>query len=138
VISDRQQEVGTLAISDSGREFIFKDHRKCVFAKVRVFYPGDNESRPRMVRFIGYDSDGSEELQLRNMKPQILDNGERGLYFGGKLTIKSAKNAILIDNAGSAVIGIRKITKDILEIDALSAVSPLQALAAAMSAWLGP
>jgi hypothetical protein len=69
-----------------------------------------------------------------------MANGGKGLYFGGRLTIASVKNAILVDPVDTEceLIGIRKVAKDVLEIDAMSDILDLHVFAAGMAAWLGP
>jgi hypothetical protein len=69
-----------------------------------------------------------------------MPGGQKGLYFGGRLTITSAKNAILVDREDlqCELVGIRKIARHVLEIDAMSDVLPVHAFAAGMAAWLGP
>lgn len=131
----RDNTIGQLEIFKRNTEFVCTVEGECVFA-CRVVHPGNNTSLSR--RWTCYIYNGSrEKKRLISKDPSISNQGKYVLYFGGKLTIGSVKNTILIDEAEKfEVIGIRKIDKNSLEIDARNDYSEFIAFCVGMCSFI--
>jgi hypothetical protein len=141
VVTDLQkrQEIGFIIVTDKKKTITFRANDLRDIAIGNFFFPRGNTLCARRLRFQGFDSDGNRVLFLRNKKPEVMDNGCKGLFFGGRLTLSSVKNAILIDiRTHAEIIGVRKIANNILELDSRTNVNPAYIFTVGMAAWLGP
>ena len=120
-----QTVVATMEISDSNTHFVVHKGDKTI-ASFNIVRPGGNAGLPRA--WIGtITSEDGKERQLRSKAPEVNADGKYVLFFGGKILIASVKNCILIDKAENfEVVGVRKIEKNTLEIDARSDYTPLE------------
>jgi hypothetical protein len=130
---------GTLTVADGKKRIDFVGTDGAAIAKVKFTFPNGNTLLARRIHFTGFEP-GGDRLVLHSKAPTAAADGRKGLYFGGRLTVASVKNAILADpdDPSDEVIGIRKIAKEVLELDSLSDVRDVHVFAAGMAAWLGP
>jgi len=75
-------------------------------------------------------------INLTSKQPSINENGQLELFFGGKMTVTSVKNCILIDDSEFEVIGVRKIEKDTLEIDGRTDFSSIDLFSIGVASFL--
>lgn len=130
--------VAHLKIEDGKQMYILLGKDGSEWAKAKVSHPGGNTWIPRQMQFQGTSPNGGV-IKLKSKKLEVGQNRERGLFFGGKLVVSSVKNAILIDQSTmKESIGIRKIAKNILELDAHREILPMHAFAIGLAAWMGP
>jgi hypothetical protein len=136
---EKRQEIGFIIVTDKKKTFTFRANDGRDIAIANFWFPRGNTLCARRLRCQGYDEKGSRCLFLRNRRPEVMANGARGLFFGGRLTLSSVKNAILIDmKTQTEIIGVRKIATNILELDAWSTIKPAHIFTVGMAAWLGP
>lgn len=132
------ESVGHLKLEKNKQLYILSGADGAEWAKLSVTHPGGNTLLPRQIEFVGASPKG-EKIRLKSKKLDVGPNGEKGLFFGGRLVVSSVKNAILIDKESKKeCLGIRKIAKNILELDAHQGILPMHAFAAGMAAWLAP
>jgi hypothetical protein len=125
----------TIQISDGGTRFT-ATAGDTEIADIKVVLPGGNPSIPRVL-FITLTPGSLDQRNLRSKQPEVNENGNYCLYFGGKMLIKSVKNFILIDKDEKfEVIGIRKIEKNTLEIDARNDYTPMEVFIIGISVFL--
>ena len=87
--------------------------------KITMFWPAENKT---------YVS----RVPVKNKK------GQWKLNFNGKYVVKSQKNAIMLDENSKPVILVRKIEKDVLEIEVIKDINPIELCAFGVASFVCP
>jgi hypothetical protein len=79
---------------------------------------------------------GEQIYKLHSKMPRRMPGGKFIMNFGGKFTKKSIKNAILVQGTDQAMITVRRIGEDDLEIENAGGFSDLVCFGFAVLSWL--
>lgn len=94
------------------------------------------QNEPKSINVEIYNPDNNDTVHFSNRKPVLSPNGEWHLDFGDRKSIPSFRNCILVEPlSGVAVIIVRKVDKDMFEIDVAIPVPELFIFAIALSMW---
>ena len=129
------QQTATMNVSE--KETMFKvTSGNQTLAVLNIIRPGGSDTFPRQWEGTLFEADGHEK-HLYSKSPSLNREGKYVLNFGGRMTVNSVKNCILIDRGENfEVVGIRKIEKNTLEIDARSDFSELEVFILGSAAFL--
>lgn len=132
--TDISQPICTMSVTKNST-FISKTPNGEEIAHIEVIRPGEVSSYPRSWKATTKGNNITHNLYS---KPPVLNSeGRYELFFGGKMTTTSVKNCILIDKDEEfEVIGIRKIHKNILEIDGRDDYTDLELFELGIAAFL--
>lgn len=131
---DRDNQICTMHITKNTK-FVSTTAEGKEIANISVIRPNGSSSFPRS--WTANLSGTDKNHYLKSKQPIITPEGKFELFFGGKMTVASVKNCILIDQDEMfEVIGIRKITKNILEIDARDDYSDLELFQLGIAAFM--
>lgn len=125
--------IARIIISDNSSLFqVIEGNSNHIISTISVKYEHNDVAFPRVWKY--EDKMGNK---LKSRRPMKMKDGKYGLFFGGRLTIESIKNCILIDEIEAAeVIAVRKIEENIIEVDVETKYTPLDAFAIALAAFL--
>lgn len=78
----------------------------------------------------------SDERQLTSKLPKKTKDGHWIMNFNGKYTLRSHKNAVLVDKTQKRVIMMRKIDRNTLEQELITDFTPVQMFAFGIASFL--
>ena len=111
-------------ILEKNTKFLIFDKDNILIGEIQVIRPGGNFNLVRKWKIQILND--NKQINLFSKQPEINENGDFELYFGGKMIIPSVKNCILIDDIENfELIGLRKIQKNLLEIDSRSDIKSI-------------
>lgn len=79
-----------------------------------------------------------DERQLTSKLPKRTKDGHWIMNFNGKYTLRSHKNAVLVDKTQKRVIMMRKISRNTLEQEVIADFTPVQMFAFGIASFLFP
>lgn len=101
--------------------------------------PNGDKSMPKKISVNFFLKDSLIPTKLVNLEPTFNDDGYFELNFHNKPVIPSVKNCILIDQENKCEFVIsRKISDNIVEVEAVNVMSPLTVFAIILSLYESP
>lgn len=128
--------VALMKVTNGGRMFELATPEGSVWMEMTVTHPGGDNEYLRRWDVTIFDRNNNPR-RLYSKLPVKNANGGYVLYFGGKLTIASTKNCILVDELENfEVIGVRKIGRSLLEVDGRSDFQIIDLFALAVASFI--